>query len=88
MPVWARPRRGASSCRDAAIEAEVAPYLDCAPQAVARAKVLLRHLGPVIDENVIAHTVEELAACWEGNEAPEGIGAFFDKRKPSWSGEA
>ena len=72
---------------DAAIEAEVAPYLDCAPQAVARAKALLRHLGPVIDENVIAHTVEELAACWEGNEAPEGIGAFFDKRKPSWSGE-
>jgi methylglutaconyl-CoA hydratase len=71
---------------DAAIEAEVAPYLDCAPGAVARAKALLRTLGPRIDDDVILHTVGELAACWEGEEAPEGIGAFFDKRKPSWQG--
>lgn len=71
---------------DAAVEAEVAPYLDCAPGAVARAKALLRSLGPRIDEGTIAHTIDELAACWEGNEAPEGIGAFFDKRKPSWQG--
>ncbi|WP_321828950.1 crotonase/enoyl-CoA hydratase family protein [Thalassovita sp.] len=71
---------------DAAVEAEVAPYLDCAPGAVARAKALLRSLGPRIDEDTIAHTIDELAACWEGSEAPEGIGAFFDKRKPSWQG--
>lgn len=71
---------------DAAVEAEVAPYLDCAPGAVARAKALLRSLGPHIDEGTIAHTIDELAACWEGSEAPEGIGAFFDKRKPSWQG--
>ena len=70
---------------DAAIDAEVAPYLDCAPQAVARAKALLRHLGPRIDDSVIAHSVAELAACWQGEEAPEGVGAFFDKRKPDWS---
>lgn len=70
---------------DEAIEAEVAPYLSCAPGAVARAKALLRHLGPRIDEAVIAHSVAELAACWEGHEAPEGIGAFFDKRKPGWA---
>ncbi|MFU8882538.1 MAG: crotonase/enoyl-CoA hydratase family protein, partial [Rhodobacterales bacterium] len=47
---------------DAAVEAEVAPYLDCAPQAVARAKALLRYLGPVIDEATIAHTITELTA--------------------------
>ena len=64
--------------------AEVAPYLDCAPQAVARAKALLRRLGPVIDDATIAHTIDELTACWEGDEAPEGIGAFFAKRKPRW----
>jgi len=69
---------------DAAIEAEIDPYLDCAPGAVARAKSLLRRLGPVIDEAVINHTITELAACWEGIEAPEGIGAFFDKRKADW----
>ncbi|MDX1820658.1 MAG: crotonase/enoyl-CoA hydratase family protein [Paracoccaceae bacterium] len=71
---------------DQAVEAEVAPYLDCAPQAVARAKALLRHLGPVIDEATIAHTIRELTACWEGEEAVEGIGAFFAKRKPGWQG--
>jgi methylglutaconyl-CoA hydratase len=71
---------------DRAVEAEVTPYLDCAPGAVARAKALLRHLGPRIDDSVIAHTVEELAACWQGDEAPEGIGAFFNKSKPSWMG--
>ena len=71
---------------DAAVEAEVAPYLSCAPGAVARAKALLRRLGPVIDEAAISHTVAELVACWEGDEAPEGIAAFFDKRRPAWQG--
>ena len=70
---------------DKAVEAEVVPYLDCAPGAVARSKALLRHMGPLIDEAMIAHTVAELAKCWEGDEAPEGIGAFFDKRKPGWT---
>ncbi|MCG7572303.1 crotonase/enoyl-CoA hydratase family protein [Phaeobacter sp. CNT1-3] len=72
---------------DAAIEAEVAPYLDCAPGAVARAKALLRTLGPQIDDAVISHTIDQLAECWQGTEAPEGIGAFFDKRKPSWQSQ-
>ena len=71
---------------DAAVEAEIVPYLDCAPQAVAQAKALLRHLGPVIDEATIAHTIRELTTCWEGDEAVEGIGAFFAKRKPAWQG--
>ena len=69
---------------DDAIEAEVTPYLECAPGAVARAKALVRYLGPTIDEDTIAHTIKELAKCWEGAEASEGIGAFFDKRKPNW----
>src|SRR6056297_2538987 len=70
---------------DEAIEAEVIAYLECAPGAVARSKALLRHMGPQIDEALIAHTVAELARCWDGDEAPEGIGAFFDKRKPNWA---
>ena len=71
---------------DAAIEAEIAPYLQCAPLAVARAKALLRRLGPVIDTAAIEHTIAQLVACWEGPEAPEGIGAFFEKRLPPWQG--
>lgn len=72
---------------DTAIEAEVAPFLSCAPGAVARAKALLRGFGQRIDDAVIASTIEELSACWAGDEAPEGISAFFDKRKPAWASE-
>ena len=69
---------------DAAVEAEVLPYLSCAPEAVGRAKALARRLGPVIDDAVIDHTISELVACWEGVEAQEGITAFFAKEKPAW----
>jgi methylglutaconyl-CoA hydratase len=69
---------------DAAIEAEIVPYLSCAPGAVAAAKQLARDLGPRIDADVVAHTIEALAARWETDEAAEGIGAFFNKRKASW----
>jgi methylglutaconyl-CoA hydratase len=69
---------------DAAVEAEVVPYLSCAPEAVARAKALARSLGPRIDDAVIDHTINELVVCWDGAEAREGVGAFFDKRKAEW----
>ncbi|MDR9395572.1 MAG: crotonase/enoyl-CoA hydratase family protein [Roseovarius sp.] len=69
---------------DQAIEAEVTPYLSCAPGAVARAKALLRELGPRIDAATIEHTAAELSACWTGEEAVEGVGAFFERRKPGW----
>ena len=67
-----------------AIEAEVVPYLSCAPGAVAAAKALARRLGPQIDEGTIEITIEALKTRWETDEAAEGIGAFFDKRKASW----
>jgi methylglutaconyl-CoA hydratase len=69
---------------DAAVEREVAPYLACAPGAVAAAKQLARDLGPRIDDEVVAHTIAALSARWETEEAAEGIGAFFDKRKAAW----
>ncbi|THH39001.1 crotonase/enoyl-CoA hydratase family protein [Aliishimia ponticola] len=69
---------------DAAIEAEVVPYFDCAPGAVAAAKALARHLGPKIDDEVIDHTIAQLVARWETEEGAEGIAAFFDKRKAPW----
>lgn len=69
---------------DAAIEAEVAPFLLAAPGAVAAAKAQCRALGPRIDQAVIEDSIDRLVAVWEGDEAPEGIAAFFDKRKPRW----
>ncbi|MFC3627855.1 crotonase/enoyl-CoA hydratase family protein [Paracoccus angustae] len=69
---------------DAAVEAEVAPFLLAAPGAVAAAKAQCRALGPRIDGAVIEDSIDRLVAVWEGQEAPEGIAAFFDKRKPRW----
>lgn len=69
---------------DAATEAEVAPYLACAPGAVADAKRLARRLGPVIDHAVIEESIAALTDRWDGDEAREGVGAFFDKRKARW----
>lgn len=71
---------------DAAIEAEVVPYLSCAPGAVAEAKALTRYLGPDLSEQVVDATVAALVARWESEEAGEGIAAFFDKRAPVWAG--
>ncbi len=70
---------------DEAVEAEVAPYLACAPGAVADAKRLARALGPAIDEATIGRSIDALAARWEDPEAAEGVGAFLEKRKPGWA---
>lgn len=71
---------------DEAVEAEVVPYLSCAPGAVADAKRLARSLGPVIDAAAIDRTIQALGDRWRDEEAMEGIGAFFDKRAPRWAG--
>ncbi len=69
---------------DAAVEAEVAPYLDCAPGAVADAKRLMRALAGPVTQASVEMAIDALAARWDSAEAHEGISAFFDKRKPSW----
>jgi len=70
---------------EAAVEAEVAPYMDCAPGAVAEAKALLRALGGEVKQDQVDLAIEALASRWESAEAEEGIDAFFDKRAPGWA---
>ncbi len=67
-----------------AVEAEIVPYLDCAPGAVAAAKQLIRDLAPPITDETIDRTIHALVSRWETDEAKEGIAAFFDKRKAAW----
>ena len=76
----------AEGALDTAVEAEVAPYLSAAPEAVAASKALVRALGPQVTEAVMADTARRLADCWETASAEEGIAAFFDKRRPVWPG--
>lgn len=69
---------------DAAVEAEVVPYLNCAPGAVAAAKALALELGGSAREDAVTLSIAALAERWETEEAAEGIGAFFEKRKARW----
>lgn len=67
-----------------AVDAEVAPYLNCAPGAVKAAKALAQSLGPRIDDAIIDATIERLCDTWEGSEAAAGVAAFFAKTKAPW----
>ena len=69
---------------DDVIEAEITPYLSCAPGAVSEAKALARALGPKIDRETIEMSVDALVKRWASPEAEEGTSAFFGKRKANW----
>lgn len=69
---------------DDRISREIEPYLSTAPNAVAAAKRLARQLGPRIDDAVIDHSIECLADTWDGEEARQGVEAFFAKTKAPW----
>ena len=69
---------------DAAVAAEIAPYLRAAPGAVAAGKRLVADLAAPVDDARIAMTIAALVARWESAESAEGIAAFFEKRPASW----
>lgn len=75
----------AESDLEIAVQKEVKAYLVTAPGAVASAKALLRKLSRPIDDAVINDTINRLADTWESDEVKEGVGAFFEKRKPRWA---
>ena len=70
---------------DGAVDDEVTPYLAVGPDAVAAAKRQVRALGPRIDAGVIEDSIDRLLQVWEGEEAAEGIAAFFARRPPRWA---
>lgn len=69
---------------DAAVEAEVEPYLNCAPGAVADAKALLGALAGQVTQDQVDLAIDALAARWETDEAKIGLAAFLDKTLPPW----
>ena len=69
---------------DAAVEAEIAPYLSAAPGAVAAGKKMIADLGAPLGDREIALSIEALVSRWEDAESAEGIAAFFEKRKAAW----
>lgn len=58
--------------------------LRCAPSANARTKAIVLSVGQVAPDAVLDQAAAHFAACARGPEAPEGIGAFMQKRAASW----
>jgi len=72
---------------DQAVEIELKQALDCAPQAISKAKHMLAALEMGGIENVDDYLIGQLADTWEGDEAQQGIRAFFAKQAPPWKVE-
>lgn len=70
---------------DAAVEAEVVPYLSCAPGAVAASKELALRLGGAPGPDEVQLSIDALVTRWNTEEAKRGVDAFLDKRKPDWA---
>lgn len=70
---------------EAAVERMVKALLDCAPGAQAEAKDLIRAVSRrPTDDAVLADTADRIAVRRASAEGREGVGAFLEKRDPSW----
>jgi isohexenylglutaconyl-CoA hydratase len=66
----------------------VAQVARCAPNAVARTKVLLEQIVAG-DHSAVERVLDQAADAFVeavGDEAPEGIAAFLERRPPRWAG--
>jgi len=71
---------------DAAQARLSAEIMACAPGAVAEAKDLVAFVAERgIDNHVLDETARRIARARVGDEGREGIAAFLEKRKPSWT---
>ena len=59
--------------------------LRCGPAANARTKQILLSVGQLDPDAVLDSAAAHFAACVRSPEAPEGIGAFLQKRAPNWA---
>jgi methylglutaconyl-CoA hydratase len=72
---------------DAAEDEIVAQLCLGGPQAIAGTKDLTLAVGGRVSEAVMADTAARIARIRATDEGREGVGAFLEKRKPSWQGE-
>jgi isohexenylglutaconyl-CoA hydratase len=63
----------------------IAQVLNCAPQANAVTKQIVLGVAHADMDAVLDDAAQKFAACVRGPEAPEGISAFMQKRKPKWA---
>jgi methylglutaconyl-CoA hydratase len=70
---------------DATVDAYVRELLTAAPEAIAAAKVLIRQVWARPLEDAAPITAQAIAARRVSEEGQEGLRAFLEKRKPSWT---
>jgi len=77
---------------ESGLDAEVARVVDelltAAPGAMAVAKHLANEVAYRDPRDVMMHTAETIASKRTDPEGQEGLGAFLEKRKPSWMDDA
>jgi methylglutaconyl-CoA hydratase len=73
---------------DAGVDALVAALIANGPEAIASCKDLIAAVaGRPVSEDLIADTARRIAERRSSPEGREGVGAFLEKRKPSWQGQ-
>jgi methylglutaconyl-CoA hydratase len=69
---------------DAAVNRLVEVLRGSGPHAVAAAKRLIREGLALTRDESIEHTARAIAGLRASSEGQEGLGAFLEKRRPSW----
>jgi methylglutaconyl-CoA hydratase len=70
---------------DATVESKLRELLTSGPQSARLAKHIAKSVGGLDAEEARAWTAERIAAQRVSAEGQEGLRAFLDKRRPSWS---
>jgi methylglutaconyl-CoA hydratase len=70
---------------DVAVRRRIDQVLTAGPQGVANAKALIREIAGAHPDHVIGVTTNAIASQRVSDEGQEGLRAFLEKRKPSWS---
>ena len=71
---------------DAKLDWLVGRIVDKSPTAIRRGKYAMRAIGAMSFDESIAYTESQIALLAMTEDAKEGLRAFAEKRKPSWTG--
>ncbi len=72
---------------DARVDQLVGEVRSAGPTAARAAKALVRELRALSPDEARAHTIRHIAQQRTSAEGQEGLGAFLEKRRPSWTAE-